>query len=193
MQASNIFIHPSAVIDEGARVGAGTRIWHFCHLMPGSRVGEHCNIGQNVFIDNNAVVGNRVKIQNNVSVYNGIEVEDDVFLGPSVVFTNVINPRSFIERKEEFKKTLVKKGATIGANATILCGLEIGRYAMVGAGTVVTLSVPDYALVVGNPAKQTGWVSTAGLKLNFDASGTGICPQTGEIYKLEHNRIYPLK
>ena len=134
MRDSSIFIHPTAVIDEGAQIGKGTRIWHFCHLMPGSRLGENCTIGQNVFIDNNAVVGNRVKIQNNVSVYNGVVIEDDVFLGPSMVFTNVINPRSFIERKNEFKKTRVKKGATIGANATILCGVEIGCYAMVGAG-----------------------------------------------------------
>lgn len=193
MQEKAVFIHPSAVIDEGAQIGSGTRIWHFCHLMPGSRVGKDCNIGQNVFIDNNAIIGNRVKIQNNVSVYNGVEVEDDVFLGPSMVFTNVINPRSFIERKEEFKKTLVKKGASIGANASILCGVEIGCYAMIGAGAVVTKPVPDYALVTGIPAQQTGWVSQAGQKLDFDGSGIGICPQTGETYKLEHNRIYPLK
>lgn len=192
MPGQNIFIHPSAVIDEGARIGAGTRIWHFCHLMPASIVGENCTIGQNVFIDNNAVIGNRVKIQNNVSVYNGVELEDEVFLGPSVVFTNVINPRSFIERKDEFKKTRVKKGATIGANATILCGNGIGRYAMVGAGAVVTKPVPDHALVTGIPARQTGWVSRAGQKLAFDSQGLAQCPQTGETYKLADNQVIPV-
>ena len=176
MRDSSIFIHPTAVIDEGAQIGTGTRIWHFCHLMPASRLGENCNIGQNVFIDNNAVIGNGVKIQNNVSVYNGVVIEDDVFLGPSVVFTNVINPRSFIERKNEFKKTRVKKGATIGANATILCGIEIGCYAMIGAGAVVTKNVLDYALVTGNPAGQMGWVSRAGIKLNFNAGSDGNMP-----------------
>jgi UDP-2-acetamido-3-amino-2,3-dideoxy-glucuronate N-acetyltransferase len=193
MPDSNIFIHPTAIIDEGAQIGAGTRVWHFCHLMPGSRLGENCNIGQNVFIDNNAVVGNGVKIQNNVSVYNGVEIEDDVFLGPSVVLTNVINPRSFIERKEEFKKTLIKKGATIGANATILCGVEIGCYAMVGAGAVVTKNVLDYALVMGNPAGQMGWVSRAGQKLSFNEGSEAVCPQSGETYKLTDNRIFPVK
>ena len=147
MSNPQIFIHSTAIIDEGAQIGAGTRIWHFCHLMRDSRVGERCILGQNVFVDNNTLIGNGVKIQNNVSVYNGVVLEDDVFLGPSMVFTNVINPRSFIERKQEFKKTLIKKGATIGANATILCGIEIGAYAMVGAGAVVTKSVPDYALM----------------------------------------------
>lgn len=192
MPGQNIFIHPSAIIDEGARIGAGTRIWHFCHLMPACIIGENCNIGQNVFIGNNAIVGNGVKIQNNVSVYNGVELEDDVFLGPSVVFTNVINPRSFIERKEEFKKTRVKKGATIGANATILCGNEIGRYAMVGAGAVVTKPVPDHALVTGIPARQTGWISRAGERLNFDSQGLAQCPQTGETYKLADNQVTPV-
>jgi len=155
-------IHPSAIIDPGAQVGDGTRIWHFCHLMAGAVVGENCILGQNVFIDNNVQIGNGVKIQNNVSVYNGVVIEDDVFLGPSVVFTNVINPRSFIERKHEFKPTILHRGASIGANATILCGVEIGEYAMVGAGAVVTRNVLPYALVMGNPARQTGWVNKDG-------------------------------
>ena len=193
MSASQTFIHPSAIIDEGAQIGAGTKVWHFCHLMPGSRVGENCIIGQNVFIDNNTRIGNGVKIQNNVSVYNGVVLEDDVFIGPSVVFTNVINPRSFIERKQEFRMTLLKTGASIGANATILCGIEIGRFALVGAGAVVTKNVPDHALLTGNPARQRGWVSEAGQTLAFDGSGRAICPETGQTYKLEDNQVSPLK
>ncbi|MGQ0739679.1 MAG: acyltransferase [Bacteroidota bacterium] len=193
MADSNFFVHPSSIVEEGAQIGAGTRIWHFCHLMPLSRAGENCNIGQNVFIDNNAVVGNGVKIQNNVSVYNGVVIEDDAFIGPSVVFTNVINPRSFIERKNEFQKTVVKNGASIGANATILCGVEIGSYAMIGAGAVITKNVPDYALVLGNPARQAGWVSRAGFKLRFGEKSTASCPETGETCKLSDNRIFPVK
>ena len=189
MSEQTQLIHPTAIIDEGAQIGAGTRIWHFCHLMPGSRVGERCILGQNVFIDNNTFIGSGVKIQNNVSVYNGVVLEDDVFLGPSMVFPNVINPRSFIERKQEFKKTLIKKGATIGANATILCGIEIGTYAMIGAGAVVTKSVPDYALMTGNPARQTGWVSKAGNTLHFDENGVAFCPVSGGTYKLKQDRI----
>ena len=158
------FIHPTTVIDAGAIIGNGTRIWHFCHLMPGAVVGENCNIGQNVFIDDNVTIGDGVKIQNNVSVYNGLILKNDVFIGPSVVFTNVTNPRSFIERKQEFKPTLIEKGASIGANATILCGIIIGEYAMIGAGAVVTNDVPAYALMVGNPAKQKGWVTKEGEK-----------------------------
>ncbi len=165
MNNHDIFIHESAIIDQGASIGAGTKIWHFTHLMPASRVGKNCNIGQNVFIDNQVIIGNGVKIQNNVSLYNGVEVEDDVFLGPSMVFTNVINPRSFIERKNEFRKTLVRKGATIGANATIVCGIEIGEYAMIGAGAVVTKDVPPYALMTGIPAQQVGWVNKEGEKV----------------------------
>lgn len=165
MNNHDIFIHESAIIDQGASVGAGTKIWHFTHLMPASRVGKNCNIGQNVFIDNQVIIGNGVQIQNNVSLYNGVEVEDDVFLGPSMVFTNVINPRSFIERKNEFRKTLVRKGATIGANATIVCGIEIGEYAMIGAGAVVTKDVPPYALMTGIPAQQVGWVNKEGEKV----------------------------
>jgi UDP-2-acetamido-3-amino-2,3-dideoxy-glucuronate N-acetyltransferase len=191
MDGTNIFIHPTAFIDEGAQIGAGTNIWHFCHLMPACKLGERCNIGQNVFIDNNTVIGNGVKIQNNVSVYNGVVIEDDVFLGPSMVFTNVINPRSFIERKEEFKKTIIRKGATIGANATILCGIEIGAYAMIGAGAVVTKTVLAFALMAGNPARQIGWISEAGIKLNFNNNGLAVCPQTGNKYKLENGFVHP--
>lgn len=189
MSEANIFIHPSAIIDAGAQIGVGTKVWHFCHLMPTCRVGERCTIGQNVYIDNNAVIGNGVKIQNNVSVYNGVVIEDDVFLGPSMVFTNVINPRSFIERKDEFKKTIVRKGATIGANATILCGIEIGSYAMIGAGAVVVKNVLAYAIMTGNPARQSGWISEAGMKLNFDAEGYALCPQTSKKYKLENGFV----
>ena len=189
MEDKPFFVHTSSVIDEGARVGAGTKIWHYCHLMPTCKVGERCVIGQNVYIDNDVVIGNGVKIQNNVSVYNGVIIEDDVFLGPSMVFTNVINPRSFIERKNEFKKTHIRKGASIGANATILCGIEIGEYAMIGAGAVVTKTAPAYGLMIGNPAKQTGWVSKAGLTLRFDPKGFAKCPQTHETYQLKNDKI----
>ena len=193
MSRGNTMIHPTAVIDAGAQIGPGTTIWHFCHLMPACKVGISCRIGQNVFIDNNAVIGNRVKIQNNVSVYNGVTIEDDVFLGPSVVFTNVMNPRSFIERKEEFRKTLVCRGATIGANATILCGIEIGSYAMVGAGAVVISNVKPYALVVGNPARQIGWVSDAGNTLDFNGEGIALCSQTGKKYSLKNEWVSLMK
>ena len=177
--------HISAVIDEGATIGDGTNIWHFTHIMPTAVIGTNCNIGQNVFIDNNVIIGNGVKIQNNVSVYHGVVCEDEVFIGPSVVFTNVINPRSAIERKNEFKKTMVKKGASIGANATIICGNEIGQYAMIGAGAVVTKNVKPYALVVGNPAKQIGWVSKYGHRLVFEERGNAVCVESGERYFLE--------
>ncbi len=189
MNDQDFFVHPSSIIDEGAQVGRGTRIWHFSHLMPTCKIGERCIIGQNVFVDNNVSIGNGVKIQNNVSVYNGVTLEDDVFLGPSMVFTNVINPRSFIERKAEFKKTLVRKGATIGANATILCGIEIGSYAMIGAGTMVVKNVPPYALIVGNPAQQIGWVSEAGITLDFNADGLAECPDTKMKYKLKNEWV----
>lgn len=192
MENKSFFVHPSSVIDEGAQIGVGTKIWHFCHLMPSCKVGEKCNIGQNVFIDNNVVIGNGVKIQNNVSVYNGVMIEDEAFIGPSVVFTNVINPRSFIERKNEFKKTLVRKGATIGANATIICGIEIGAYAFIGAGAVITKNVLPYSLMVGNPAQQKGWVSQSGLILQFGANGFAKCPLTKEDYKLENGRVVPI-
>ena len=168
-------IHPTAVIENGATIGEDTHIWHFSHIMPKAIIGNHCNLGQNVFVDDHAIVGNRVKIQNNVSVYNNVQLQDDVFVGPSAVFTNVINPRSFIERKKEFKPTLVKKGATIGANATILCGTIIGEYAMIGAGAVVTKDVLPYALMIGNPATQKGWVSEAGNALQFDKKNEAVC------------------
>lgn len=189
MEKNTLYIHPSSVVDAGAQVGEGTKVWHFCHLMPTCRVGKDCNIGQNVFIDNNTIIGNGVKIQNNVSVYNGVIVEDGAFLGPSMVFTNVINPRSFIERKLEFKKTLIGKGATIGANATIICGIEIGAYALIGAGAVVTKNVPPYALMMGNPARQKGWVSEAGINLHFDKNAIAICSETGKKYKLENETV----
>ena len=189
MEGNSVFIHPTAVIDKGAQIGAGTKVWHFCHLMPACKIGERCNIGQNVYIDNNVVIGNGVKIQNNVSLYNGVIIEDDVFLGPSAVFTNVINPRSFIERKNEFKKTIIKRGAAIGANATILCGLEVGMYALVGAGSVVTKNVPDYAVVKGNPSVQSGWVSRSGLSLKFDSHNMAVCSNSGEIYKLQNGVV----
>ena len=185
---SDTLIHPTAVIDEGCTIGEGTRIWHFSHVMHGARVGKSCNIGQNVVISPGAIVGDRVKIQNNVSVYTGVTVEDDAFLGPSCVFTNVINPRSFISRKDEFRPTIVRRGASIGANATIVCGNEIGEYAMIGAGAVVTKDVPPYSLWVGNPARQAGWVSRAGHKLNFN-DGMAVCPETGAHYRLADGRV----
>jgi UDP-2-acetamido-3-amino-2,3-dideoxy-glucuronate N-acetyltransferase len=186
---ADYFSHTTAVVDEGARIGKGTKIWHFCHIMPAAVIGENCILGQNVFVDNNVTIGRGVKIQNNVSVYNGVILEEDVFIGPSVVFTNVINPRSFIERKAEFKNTIVKKGASIGANATIVCGNTIGAYAMIGAGAVVTHDVPDYALVLGNPAVQNGWISKAGVRLDFDTEGKTICKETKENYCLVNNCV----
>lgn len=176
--------HPSAVIDEGCTIGDGTRVWHFCHIMPGCTIGENCNIGQNVVISPDVVLGRNVKVQNNVSIYTGVVCEDDVFLGPSMVFTNVINPRSAVNRRGEYLRTVVKKGASIGANATIVCGHDIGRYAFIGAGAVVTREVPDYALVVGNPARQTGWMSEYGHKLKFDPQGLATCPESGQHYEL---------
>ena len=185
----NYFKHISAIIDEGAQIGTGTNIWHFCHVMPTAVIGENCNIGQNVFIDNGVIIGNGVKIQNNVSVYNGVLCEDEVFIGPSVVFTNVINPRSAIERKNEFKKTMVRKGTSIGANATIVCGNEIGQYAMIGAGAVVTKNVKPFALVVGNPGKQIGWVSEFGHRLVFEERGNAVCLESGERYFLDNENV----
>ena len=187
----DFFAHESAIIDEGCHIGRGTKIWHFSHIMKGCVIGEQCNLGQNVVVSPDVVLGRNVKVQNNVSIYTGVICEDDVFLGPSMVFTNVINPRSFIERKQEFRKTLVRKGASIGANATILCGIEIGAYALIGAGAVVTKSVPDHALVTGNPARQTGWVSKAGNTLHFDEKGFAVCPDSGGTYKLNQDRIEP--
>ncbi len=178
------YAHPTAVIDEGSEIGNGTKIWHFSHVMPNCRIGENCNIGQNVVVSADVVLGKNVKVQNNVSIYTGVTCEDDVFLGPSMVFTNVINPRSAINRKNQYAKTLVKHGATIGANATIVCGIEIGRFAFVGAGAVVTKSILDYAIVVGNPAKQTGWMSEFGHKLFFDKDGIAVCSESKNEYRL---------
>ena len=178
------FAHETAVIDEGCEIGTGTKIWHFSHIMPNCTIGESCNIGQNVVVSPGVVLGKNVKIQNNVSIYTGVICEDDVFLGPSMVFTNVINPRSAVNRKSEYAKTTVRKGASIGANATIVCGHDIGKFAFIGAGAVVTKHVPDYALVVGNPARQMGWMSEHGERLNFDASGNATCEGIGDQYVL---------
>ncbi|HAD14427.1 MAG TPA: N-acetyltransferase [Saprospirales bacterium] len=178
------FAHPTAVIDPGAQIGEGSRIWHFCHVSEKAVLGEKCVLGQNVFVANGVTLGNGVKVQNNVSLYTGVICEDEVFLGPSMVFTNVINPRSFIERKQEFRPTLVKQGASIGANATILCGITLGRYCMIGAGAVVTTDVPDFGLMTGVPARQTGWVSRNGHRLQLDNQGQARCPETGTLYEL---------
>ena len=183
------FAHPTAVIDENCIIGDGTKIWHFSHIMSGCVIGEQCNIGQNVVISPKVELGCNVKIQNNVSVYTGVICEDDVFLGPSMVFTNVVNPRSHVNRKNEYASTLVRKGASIGANATVVCGNEIGEYALVGAGAVITKAVKPFALVVGNPARQTGWVSRNGHKLTFNDEGVAVCPETGEKYKLKEGLV----
>jgi UDP-2-acetamido-3-amino-2,3-dideoxy-glucuronate N-acetyltransferase len=185
----NYFAHETAVIDENCEIGLGTKIWHFSHIMSNSKMGERCNIGQNVVVSPGVVLGTNVKVQNNVSIYSGVICEDDVFLGPSMVFTNVINPRSAIIRKDEYKQTLVKKGASIGANSTIICGNEIGEYAMIGAGAVVTKPVLPYALVVGNPSKQIGWISEYGQRLNFDENGLAVCTESGEKYQLTSNKV----
>ncbi len=192
MPDKNYFSHETAVIDEGCEIGAGTKIWHFSHIMPRCIIGENCNIGQNVVISPKVVLGKNVKVQNNVSIYTGVICEDDVFLGPSMVFTNVINPRSAINRKNEYARTVVKKGASIGANATIVCGHDIGQFAFIGAGAVVTKNVPDYALVMGNPAKQTGWMSEYGHKLSFDKNGEATCAESGEKYLLKDGRVSKL-
>jgi UDP-2-acetamido-3-amino-2,3-dideoxy-glucuronate N-acetyltransferase len=193
MVEKRYFVHPTAVVDDGAEIGAGTRIWHFCHIMPTARIGEGCNLGQNVYVDNNTTIGNGVKIQNNVSVYHGVILEDYVFCGPSMVFTNVINPRSEIERKNEFRTTLVKRGATLGANSTIVCGVTIGRYALIGAGAVVTKDVPDYALMLGVPARRAGWVCRCGVGLEFGRATETSCPACGSRYRqTDAERIEPL-
>ena len=189
MSDTGYFAHESAIIDDGCTIGCGTKIWHFSHIMSGCTIGRDCNIGQNVVVSPQVVLGNNVKVQNNVSVYTGVTCEDDVFLGPSVVFTNVINPRSAIARKDQYHPTVVKRGASIGANATIVCGHTIGQYALIGAGAVVTKDVKPYALVVGNPARQTGWVSEYGHKLKFDAQGIATCPESGKRYKLEDGEV----
>jgi len=189
MDSKNFFVHESSYVDEPCQIGKGSKVWHFSHIMKDSIIGENCNIGQNVVISPNVILGNNVKIQNNVSVYTGVVCEDDVFLGPSMVFTNVINPRSGVIRKEEYMKTIVKKGASIGANATIVCGNNIGKYAFIGAGAVVTKEVPDYALMVGNPSRNIGWMSEFGERLKFDISGTAICISTGVRYRLNNNLV----
>lgn len=185
----NYYAHPTAVIDEGCVIGDGTKIWHFCHLMPGAVVGKNCVLGQNVFVADRVVLGNGVKVQNNVSLYEGVICEDDVFIGPSAVFTNVVNPRGAVSRKAKYKKTVIQKGATVGANATILCGIVVGAYAFIGAGTVVTKDIPDYALIVGNPGKQTGWMSEYGCRLLFDDNEEAICVETGERYLLKEGKV----
>jgi UDP-2-acetamido-3-amino-2,3-dideoxy-glucuronate N-acetyltransferase len=181
--------HESAVIDEGCIIGAGTKIWHFAHIMPGCQIGENCNIGQNVVISQGVVLGKNVKVQNNVSIYTGVICEEDVFLGPSMVFTNITNPRSAVIRRDKYETTLVEKGATIGANATIVCGHKIGRYAFIGAGAVVTKEVKPYALVIGNPARQSGWMSEFGHKLYFNVDGIAVCPENGDKYKLTNGAV----
>ena len=183
------FAHETAVIYPGCKIGSGTKIWHFSHIMPNATIGENCNLGQNVVVSPQVVLGKNVKIQNNVSIYTGVTCEDDVFLGPSMVFTNILNPRSAIIRRDQYAKTHVGKGASIGANATIVCGNDIGSYALIGAGAVVTKTVLPYALVVGNPAKQTGWVSEYGHKLKFDNLGKAQCPESGEEYLLDNNKV----
>jgi UDP-2-acetamido-3-amino-2,3-dideoxy-glucuronate N-acetyltransferase len=183
-------VHESAIVDEGARIGEGTRIWHWVHVCGGAQIGERCSLGQNVFVGNNVVIGNNVRIQNNVSVYDDVTLEDDVFCGPSMVFTNVINPRSHVPRKDEYLKTVVRKGATIGANATVVCGNTIGRFAMVGAGAVVTRDVPDYALVVGTPARQMGWMCQCGTRLD-PAGDTALCHACGDKYRIVGGRCKP--
>ena len=188
----NFFAHESSIIDKGATIGNGTKIWHFCHVFAKAMIGDNCILGQNVMVANNVVLGNNVKVQNNVSIYEGVICEDDVFLGPSMVFTNVINPRSTVNRKQEFKQTVVEKGVTIGANATIICGNNIGKYALIGAGSVVTKTVKSYALTVGNPAVQIGWVSENGQRLIFSESGKAICSETNEVYELENNQVKKL-
>ena len=188
------FVHESSYVDEGAQIGAGTKIWHFCHVMGNTKIGERCNIGQNVFVASDVAIGNNVKIQNNVSLYTGVVVEDDVFLGPSMVLTNVINPRSHVSRKDEYKSTLIKRGASVGANATVVCGVTLGRYCFIGAGSVVTRSVPDYALVYGNPGRIQGWMCQCGIRLEFetlDGQEQAVCPECGQRYSKKGQIVEP--
>lgn len=189
MDQLKYFYHPSAIIDEGCEIGDGTKIWHFSHIMSNCKLGHNCNLGQNVVVSPGVVLGANVKVQNNVSIYTGVICDDDVFLGPSMVFTNVINPRSAVNRKSEYAKTHVGKGASIGANATIVCGHDIGKYAFIGAGAVVTKTVPDYALVVGNPSRQIGWMSEYGHRLEFDSKGLATCKESGQGYQLVNNKV----
>ncbi|WP_196895077.1 acyltransferase [Aureivirga marina] len=190
---SLFFAHETAVIDEGCQIGENTKIWHFSHIMPNSVIGKKCNIGQNVVISPDVILGNNVKVQNNVSIYTGVKCDDDVFLGPSMVFTNVINPRSAVVRRTEYMQTLVKRGASIGANATIVCGNTLGKYCFIGAGAVVINDIPDYALVVGNPSKQIGWVGEYGHRLEFNEEGIAICPESKQEYLLENNVVTRVK
>jgi UDP-2-acetamido-3-amino-2,3-dideoxy-glucuronate N-acetyltransferase len=189
MKEQNYFAHETAVIDENCEIGAGTKIWHFSHVMSGCTIGEGCNIGQNVVVSPGVTLGKNVKVQNNASIYTGVDCEDDVFLGPSMVFTNVINPRSAVNRRDEYMKTTVRKGASIGANATIVCGNDIGAYSFIGAGAVVVKEVLPYALVVGNPSRQIGWISEYGHRLTFDEKGVAVCPESKEKYELKNNRV----
>lgn len=193
MNSNTYFSHETAVIDEGCEIGEGTKIWHFSHVMTGSKLGKNCNLGQNVVISPSVVLGNNVKVQNNVSIYTGVTCGDDVFLGPSMVFTNVINPRSAVNRRSQYSETRVGNGASIGANATIVCGHDIGKFAFIGAGAVVTKTVPDYALVVGNPSRQIGWMSEFGHRLEFDKNGLAVCPESKQEYKLENNSVARIK
>ena len=193
MSEKKYFAHETAVIDEGAEIGAGTKIWHFSHVMPGSRIGENCNLGQNVVVSPGVVLGKNCKVQNNVSIYTGVVCEDDVFLGPSMVFTNVINPRSAVNRRDQYLETRVGRGASIGANATIVCGNDIGEFAFIGAGAVVTKFVPPYALVVGNPSRHIGWMSEYGHRLKFDENGVAVCPESGERYELRDGRVFKVQ
>jgi UDP-2-acetamido-3-amino-2,3-dideoxy-glucuronate N-acetyltransferase len=193
---ADYFVHESSYVDEGAEIGAGTKIWHFCHVMPRARIGEQCNIGQNVLVSSDVKIGRNVKIQNNVSLYTGVVIEDDVFLGPSMVFTNVMNPRSHVSRKNEYQETMVKRGASIGANATIVCGTTIGRYAFIGAGSVVTRDVPDYALVHGNPARVRGWMCQCGNKLTFAIVASeerSTCESCGDRYMKADDKVTPVQ
>ena len=189
----DFYVHETAVVDEGANIGKGTRVWHFCHLMPDCQIGENCNLGQNVMVASRSILGNNVKVQNNVSIFAGVECDDDVFLGPSMVFTNVINPRSAVNRRGEYQRTRVGKGATIGANATIVCGHDIGEYAFIGAGAVVTKEVLPYALVVGNPGRQIGWMSKYGHRLTLNEEHQATCPESGEQYVLQEGRLVALE
>lgn len=190
---SDFLVHETAVIDEGCEIGKGTKIWHFSHIMTGCVIGDNCNIGQNVVVSPQVVLGNNVKVQNNVSIYTGVTCEDDVFLGPSCVFTNVMNPRSAVNRRNQYVKTHIARGASVGANATVVCGHDIGKYAFIGAGAVVTKHVPDYALVVGNPSRQIGWMSEYGHRLKFDANNIAVCPESKQEYKLENNTVIRIK
>ena len=190
---NSYFVHETSVVDEGADIGSGTKIWHFSHIMSNCTIGVNCNIGQNVVVSPEVVLGNNVKVPNNVSIYTGVTCEDDVFLGPSMVFTNITNPRSGVIRKDQYVRTLVKKGATIGANATIVCGHDIGEYAFIGAGAVVTKEVAPYALIVGNPARRIGWMSEFGLRLNFNDEGVAVCPESNEKYFLNNSEVTKMK